>query len=101
MSDLATITDKIRTALGENSGLGKIVKVNFGSDGLILINAAIVPNQVTNSDGEADATINMAMDDFVAMAKGQLDPMMAFMSGKLKIEGDMMLAQKLAPLLRG
>ena len=40
-------------------------------------------------------------DNLVAMAKGELDPMMAFMQGKMKVMGDMMLAQKLAPLLRG
>jgi putative sterol carrier protein len=35
------------------------------------------------------------------MAKGTLDPMMAFMTGKMKIQGDMSIAQKLAPLLKG
>ena len=41
----------------------------------------------------------MAEADFVAMAEGKLDGMQAFMSGKLKIKGNMMLAQKLAPIL--
>mmetsp|Transcript_984 Transcript_984/g.1326 ORF Transcript_984/g.1326 Transcript_984/m.1326 type:complete len:110 (-) Transcript_984:18-347(-) len=51
-------------------------------------------------DGEkADVTITMADADFVAMAEGKLDGMQAFMSGKLKISGNMMLAQKLAPIL--
>ena len=33
------------------------------------------------------------------MASGQLDPTMAFMQGKLKINGDMSVAMKLQPLL--
>jgi putative sterol carrier protein len=41
------------------------------------------------------------MENFVALAKGELDPMAAFMSGKLKVQGDIMLAQKLGPLLKG
>jgi putative sterol carrier protein len=101
MVDLASITQKIAASVGENSGLGKIVKLDFGSDGLILINGAVVPNIVSNEDSEADATIAIALDDLVAMANGALDPMAAFMMGKMKIQGDMMLAQKLAPLLRG
>ena len=35
------------------------------------------------------------------MAAGQLDGMTAFMTGKLKIEGDMGVAMKLQGLLRG
>ena len=50
-------------------------------------------------DASADCTITIADADMVAMADGSLDGMQAFMSGKLKIKGNMMLAQKLAPIL--
>jgi putative sterol carrier protein len=101
MSDLVTITEKIKSSVGEDSGLGKIVKLDFGDAGKILINAAQVPNVVSNDDGAADTTVIIGLDDLIAMAKGQLDPMMAFMQGKMKILGDMSVAQKLAPLLKG
>ena len=101
MSDLESITQKIASAVGENSGLGKIVKFDFGDIGKILINAAVVPNVVSNDDGTADTTIQISIDDLKAMAAGSLDPMMAFMMGKMKIQGDMSVAQKLAPLLKG
>ncbi len=42
-----------------------------------------------------DVTVMMSDDDFVALMKGQLSGMAAFMSGKLKVAGDMMLAQRL------
>jgi putative sterol carrier protein len=45
-------------------------------------------------------TISMAADDFVALTEGKLDGTMAFMSGKLKVKGDMGLAMKLQTLLR-
>ena len=101
MSDLETITQKIASAVGENSGLGKVVKFDFGDAGKILIDAAKVPNVVSNEDGAADTTIQISIDDLKAMAAGSLDPMMAFMTGKMKVQGDMGLAQKLAPLLKG
>ncbi|QBX37561.1 SCP2 sterol-binding domain-containing protein [Brevundimonas sp. S30B] len=101
MADLAQATDKIRAAVGDNSGLGKTVKLDFGDDGKIYIDGSSVPNTVTNEDKPADATVSMKWDDFIALSQGQLDPMMAFMQGKLKIAGDMMIAQKLAPLLKG
>merc|ERR1712137_407584 len=50
-------------------------------------------------EDKADVTITLAPADFEAMAAGKLDGMQAFMGGKLKIKGNMMLAQKLGPIL--
>jgi putative sterol carrier protein len=44
-------------------------------------------------------TATMAAQDFQAMAEGRLNPMTAFMSGRLSIAGSMGLAMKLASLL--
>lgn len=49
-------------------------------------------------DGEAaapDVNISMEDDDFVALMKGELNGMTAFMTGKLQLEGDLMLAQRM------
>jgi putative sterol carrier protein len=61
-------------------------------------------------DGKGDAgqgavddpniTISMAASDMVDMVTGKLDPTMAFMSGKIKIKGDMGLAMKLQTILQ-
>lgn len=40
------------------------------------------------------ATIKMAAADFVAMTTGKLNPMAAFMSGKIKVEGDLNTVMK-------
>ena len=66
---------------------GKRVKLDFGSEGVALLDG--VGEQVTEEDGAADTTIKVTWDDWQAMAAGQLDGMTAFMTGKLKIEGDM------------
>jgi putative sterol carrier protein len=100
MADLAQVTEHIRGAVGDNSGLGKTVKLALGDAGVIYIDGASTPNTVSNDDKPADATVSMSWDDFIALSDGKLDPMMAFMQGKLKIAGDMMIAQKLAPLLK-
>ena len=100
MVDLAQVTEKIRAAVGDDAGLGKTVKLDLGDIGKIFIDGASAPNAVTNEDKPADATVSIGWDDFLALSDGKLDPMMAFMQGKLKIAGDMMIAQKLAPLLK-
>jgi putative sterol carrier protein len=47
-----------------------------------------------------NVTISMKEGDFLDMINGKLNPQMAFMSGKLKIGGDMGLALKLQSLFR-
>jgi putative sterol carrier protein len=39
------------------------------------------------------------MENFMEMAAGNLDGTSAFMTGKLKIQGDMGIAMKLGPML--
>ncbi|BAS26078.1 SCP2 sterol-binding domain-containing protein [Limnochorda pilosa] len=45
-------------------------------------------------------TLSMAADAFERMLGGQLNPTAAFMSGQLKIQGDMGMAMKLQGLLQ-
>ena len=75
------------------------LKFDFGDDGILLLDAAQVPNQISNDDAEANCTIEISLDNFKDMAEGKLDGTSAFMSGKLKIQGDMGVAMKLGPLL--
>ena len=76
---------------------GKTVKLDFGDQGVIHLDGA--NNQVTEDDSRADTTIKMAWDDWQKMAAGELDGMTAFMTGKLKIEGDMGNAMQLQGVL--
>src|SRR5699024_3705863 len=48
---------------------------------------------------EADCTLEIATDDFVELANGNLNRTLAFMSSKLKIKGNMSLALKLQSIL--
>eukprot|EP00456_Euglypha_rotunda_P027338 TRINITY_DN21874_c0_g2_i2.p2 TRINITY_DN21874_c0_g2~~TRINITY_DN21874_c0_g2_i2.p2 ORF type:complete len:136 (+),score=34.84 TRINITY_DN21874_c0_g2_i2:213-620(+) len=45
-----------------------------------------------------DVSLTMEDDDFVALMTGELNGMAAFMTGKLKVDGDLMLAQRLTNL---
>ena len=45
--------------------------------------------------GDAAMTVRASADDWFAVATGQMNPMQAFMTGKLKILGDMGLAMKM------
>ena len=87
------------TKMQENEAYlaGKKVKLDFGDDGIIMLDGNA--NCVTEEDGDADTTIKVSWDDWQAMADGQLDGMTAFMTGKLKVEGDMSNAMQLQGVL--
>jgi putative sterol carrier protein len=53
---------------------------------------------VTEGGGDADATISASEDNFSQMVAGELNPTTAYMTGKLKIKGDMGAAMKLQKL---
>ena len=57
--------------------------------------------KVEEGEGAAQCTITVADEDFVNIVGGKLNPQMAFMSGKLKVAGDMGLAMKLGTVLGG
>jgi len=87
MATLAEVTDRFRTAVGADSGLGKSLKFNLKGDGFIFIDGGTVSNE----DKAADLTLTTTLDDLVAMGEGKLDATSAVMSGRLQLS-DMGLA---------
>merc|ERR1712151_1433825 len=77
----------------------QLVVSDAAADGKLCIDLKSGNGAVVWGEQSADVTITMAEADFVGMAEGKLDGMQAFMSGKLKIKGNMMLAQKLGSIL--
>jgi len=53
---------------------------------------------VSEGSGEADVTITTSDENFEKIASGEMNPTSAYMSGKLKIKGDMGAAMKLQKL---
>lgn len=80
------------------SGMSAVYQVNLSGTEPGNYYLAIKDGALETAEGTHDSpniTINMSSADFVAMTNGQLNPTMAYMSGKLKISGDMGLAMKM------
>ena len=92
MASLQDITDKIRAAVGADSGLGKSLKFDLKDDGVIHVDGG----EVSNEDKPADLTLTLSKDDLLDIAAGRLDPTAAVMGGRIKLS-DMMLAMSLQP----
>ncbi len=89
------INERIKTLATEKGGIGVSFKFAFPS-GIIVV---LGDGSVTNENVDADCTIASTEENFTALLKGELNPMMAVMTGKVKISGDMSVAMKLQNLL--
>ena len=79
----------------ESAGFDRSVKFDTGTDGVIVIDGATI----STVDAPADCTIKLSLEDLEALIAGDLNPTMAFMTGKIKVEGDMSVAMALQSLL--
>jgi len=96
---LEQITDNIRTKVGSHSPLAAIIKFDFGDEGVVRIDGKASPTVVDNDNSAADCTVKVSKENFMQIADGSLNPQMAFMMGKLRVEGDMSLALQLGSIL--
>src|SRR3546814_17298976 len=77
---------------------GKTVKLDFAEDGAIVLDG--VDGQVTNNqEAQADTTLHISWDDWRAHASGKLEPVSAYMQGKLRVDGSMSMAMQMQTLL--
>ncbi|MGE0500394.1 MAG: SCP2 sterol-binding domain-containing protein [Rhizobiaceae bacterium] len=79
----------------ESANFERSVKFDTGGDGVIVVDGSTI----STTDGPADCTIKLSLSDFEDMIAGELSPTTAFMTGKIKIEGDMSVAMALQSLL--
>jgi putative sterol carrier protein len=77
---------------------------NLSGDGGGNWSVAVANRTCTVTQGvvpKPDVTVNMGASDFVKMVNGELQPVVAFMQGKLKLQGDMTMAMKVQELFAG
>jgi putative sterol carrier protein len=87
---VTVLSEKLSTA----SPFGK--KIKFVLDGTsVFLDGTASPPSVALADDAADATITATLETFDKLMNKQMNPQMAFMSGKVKLQGDMMAAMSL------
>jgi len=104
MADLQPIFDSMteRFQADKAGDLDMTIQFELSGDGGGQWYASIKDGAMDVNQGSVDdpqATLKMDADDFAQMSSGDLNPMMAFMSGKIKVDGDLNSVMKFQSLV--
>ncbi len=104
MAELQPIFDAMSGRFQSNKAgdLDLVIQFDLSGDGGGQWYATIKDGEMEVDRGTTDdpqATLRMDADDFAQMSDGDLNPMMAFMSGKIKVEGDLNSVMKFQTLV--
>jgi putative sterol carrier protein len=96
--EIAEIRNELIDKVEKIDPIGK--KLKFLLDGeAILIDGRSQKNVISDQDEEADCTIVMSKETYLKLQRGEIKPMIATLTGKIKVKGDISVAQKLKQLM--
>lgn len=92
--------ETLESRIDESKAKGMTASYKFDIDGAGAWLVDVDDGKVTVSedDGDADCTITTSSETFMKIANREQNPTAAYMSGKLKVKGDMGQAMKLQKL---
>ncbi|CAG9564062.1 unnamed protein product [Danaus chrysippus] len=102
----AKIEDGIKSNPDKAKSVGAVYLYNITLNGKTVkqwtldLKSALAVYQGEPKTGKADTTMTVSDDDLMEIAAGTLSPQVAYLKGRIKIAGNIMLAQKLGPLLK-
>jgi putative sterol carrier protein len=97
---MSEVIAAVMSAMSERlpQGFDRVACVAIPGEGALLLTSAGVRIADPETD-RPDVTLTASADTFQAIHEGRLNPMAAYMSGKLKIDGSIGAAMKLASAL--
>ncbi|MEM7237394.1 MAG: SCP2 sterol-binding domain-containing protein [Pseudomonadota bacterium] len=95
MSDILQKAIDALSAKVADTGFDGSVKFDIEDEGIV----RIADGAVSSEDGDANVTIIASADVLQELFDGELSPTAAYMSGKIKIDGDLTEAMKMSSLL--
>ena len=97
---LAKAVETVQQKMDGQDAFGSTVRFDFGDGSGVFVDGNQSPPKATaDGDAEADCTITAQEETFQELIDGDLDPTSAFMTGKIKIDGDMSAAMAVARVL--
>ena len=96
MEYLEEVTSKFKAAIAAGPTPDKSLKIKLKDIGTVRVDGS----SVSNDDHDADTTISISRKDFEGLVTGKLKAPVAFMQGKIKIQGDPTAALQWLPVIQ-
>ena len=97
---VADFTQGMQKLVSQHPQLETRIKLVIEDEGVIFIDGRTETNSVSNDDREADVTLWMTLSTLNRLYRRELNPAVAAMTGKIRLEGNLLDAMKLEALLR-
>ncbi|XP_066262129.1 peroxisomal multifunctional enzyme type 2-like isoform X1 [Euwallacea similis] len=98
------IIEQVKADPNKAKSVGGIFLYKVTKDGKVVKQWTMDLKNAKVYEGEPESkpntTLTVSDEDMLLLSEGKLQPQQAFMKGKLKITGNIMMAQKLTPLLK-
>ncbi|MGU3496547.1 SCP2 sterol-binding domain-containing protein [Xanthobacteraceae bacterium A53D] len=100
MADVSDLIDALSDRAGTLAELNHTVRFDLTDTGTsIFLDATGPVVNIEESDADAEAVLKLSSDTLDKLITGRIGPMLAFSTGRLKLEGSQGVALKLAGLL--
>lgn len=96
---LDEILSEIQLKTSRANGLHARALFDFGENGCIHVDTTENPTIISTENKESDVTFITSIETFSKILKGETDPTICFMMGKLRVRGSLGLAMKINQLL--
>jgi putative sterol carrier protein len=98
MNDIEHIRTELAQKVSAIPSIGKRLKFKL-DEHVVVIDGTGSANAILGDDIDADCTIAMSIETYLKIQRGEIKPMMATLTGRIKVRGDIGLAQKLKQLM--
>lgn len=96
---IESLAEQMRGNLMRFAGLDYRVKFVLDEGAVLLLDGTVTPPTLSDEDGDADCTLRLSLDNAEKLMNGQLNPTLAYTLGKLKVDGSVGVALKLASMM--
>jgi putative sterol carrier protein len=96
---IETVKFALQQKLASAPQIGAKIRFDLGDEGIFGVDGTVSPPVLTDGEGEADTTFICPSSVLLAIMDGSQDPTMAYMMGKLKVQGSLGYAMKINSFL--
>jgi len=98
LMEIEQIRKELEEKVKKIDPIGKRLKFNLDGE-FIVIDGSAQTNKIYDTDEEADCVITMSRETYLKLQRKEIKPMIATLTGKIKVKGDIGVAQKLKQLM--